>query len=110
MAPVADHDKTQFLNSLASRAFLLVFGAHFVVFVVMVIRTFTQENYELPIMAWVLWGIIILGTPPAYLSPLASNYEYRAWLTQVLLLVSVAFGLANQGLGLSPCSTYPSSQ
>ena len=99
MAPVADHDKTQFLNSLASRAFLLVFGAHFVVFVVMVIRTFTQENYELPIMAWVLWGIIILGTPPAYLSPLASNYEYRAWLTQVLLLVSVAFGLANQGLG-----------
>ena len=99
MATVADHDKTRFLNSLASRAFLLVFGAHFVVFVVMVIRTFTQENYELPIMAWVLWGIIILGTPPAYLSPRASTYEYRAWLTQVLLLVSVAFGLANQGLG-----------
>ena len=65
MATVADHDKTRFLNSLASRAFLLVFGAHFVVFGVMVIRTFTQENYELPFMSWVLWGIIILGTPPA---------------------------------------------
>ena len=99
MATVADHDKTRFLNSLASRAFLLVFGAHFVVFGVMVIRTFTQENYELPFMSWVLWGIIILGTPPAYLSPRGSTYEYRAWLTQVLLLVSVAFGLANQGLG-----------
>ena len=99
MATVADHDKTRFLNSLASRAFLLVFGAHFVVFAVMVIRTFTQEDYELPIMTWVLWGIIILGTPPAYLSPRGSTYIYRAWLTQVLLLVSVAFGLANQGLG-----------
>jgi len=99
MATVADHDKTRFLNSLASRAYLLVFGAHFVVFSVMMIRTFIQDDYEVPIMSWVLWAIIILGTPPAYLSPRASTYEYRAWLTQVLLLVSVAFGLANQGLG-----------
>jgi len=99
MATVADHDKTQFLNSLASRAYLLVFVAHFVVFSVMVIRTFTQEDFALPIMTWVLWGIIILGTPPAYLSPRGSTYEYRAWLTQILLIISVAFGLANQGLG-----------
>ncbi len=99
MATVADHDKTRFLNSLASRAYLLVFGAHFVVFSVMMIRTFIQDDYEVPIMTWVLWAIIILGTPPAYLSPRGSTYEYRAWLTQVLLLVSVAFGLANQGLG-----------
>ena len=99
MATVADHDKTRFLNSLASRAYLLVFGAHFVVFSVMMIRTFIQDDYEVPIMTWVLWAIIILGTPPAYLSPRASTYEYRAWLTQVLLIISVAFGLANQGLG-----------
>lgn len=99
MATVADHDKTRFLNSLASRAYLLVFGAHFVVFSVMIIRSFIQDGYEVPIMTWVLWAIIILGTPPAYLSPRASTYEYRAWLTQVLLIISVAFGLANQGLG-----------
>ena len=99
MATVADHDKTRFLNSLASRAYLLVFGAHFVVFSVMMIRTFIQDDYEVPIMTWVLWAIIIVGTPPAYLSPRASTYEYRAWLTQVLLIISVAFGLANQGLG-----------
>ena len=98
MATVADHDKTRFLNSLASRAYLLVFGAHFVVFSVMIIRSFIQDGYEVPIMTWVLWAIIILGTPPAYLSP-RITYEYRAWLTQVLLIISVAFGLANQGLG-----------
>ena len=63
MATVADHDKTRFLNSLASRAYLLVFGAHFVVFSVMIIRSFIQDGYEVPIMTWVLWAIIILGTP-----------------------------------------------
>ncbi|MDG1461709.1 MAG: PAS-domain containing protein, partial [Luminiphilus sp.] len=43
--------------------------------------------------------VIILGTPAFYFTAFGHSYKFRALLAQALLLISLAFGLANQGLG-----------
>lgn len=99
MSLPSDQRDTKFLMELASKAYWLVFWSHFLVFSVMVWRSITDSDYELPMVTWAIWTVIIFGTPYAYLSKRGESYTYRAWLTQALLLVSLAFGLANNGLG-----------
>ncbi len=93
------NERDQFLNTLATKAYWLIFSAHFIVFAIMMMRYATDTAYEIPSITWAVWSVIILGTPAFYLTALGHSYKFRALLTQALLLVSLAFGLANQGLG-----------
>ena len=96
---MATNEKDHFLTSLATRAYWLIFSAHFIVFVIMMVRSATDTIYEIPFVTWAVWSVIILGTPAFYFTAFGQSYKFRALLTQALLLVSLAFGLANQGLG-----------
>ena len=93
------NERDQFLTSLATKAYWLIFSAHFIVFAIMMMRYATDTAYEIPSITWAVWSVIILATPAFYLTALGHSYKFRALLTQALLLVSLAFGLANQGLG-----------
>lgn len=93
------NEKDRFLTLLATRAYWLIFSAHFIVFVIMMVRSATDTTYEIPFVTWALWSVIVLGTPAFYLTDFGRSYKFRALLTQTLLLVSLVFGLANQGLG-----------
>ena len=96
---MATNEKDHVLTSLATRAYWLIFSAHFIVFVIMMVRSATDTIYEIPFVTWAVWSVIILGTPAFYFTAFGQSYKFRALLTQALLLVSLAFGLANQGLG-----------
>ncbi|MDG0991077.1 MAG: PAS-domain containing protein [Luminiphilus sp.] len=93
------NEKDQFLTSLATRAYWLIFSAHFIVFIIMMVRSATDPIYEIPFVTWAVWSVIILGTPAFYFTAFGHSYKFRALLAQALLLISLAFGLANQGLG-----------
>jgi PAS domain S-box-containing protein len=93
------NEKDQFLTSLATRAYWLIFSAHFIVFIIMMVRSATDPIYEIPFVTWAVWSVIILGTPALYFTAFGHSYKFRALLAQALLLISLAFGLANQGLG-----------
>ena len=91
--------KEQFLTSLASKAFWLIFWVHLAVFGLMLLRTLNNDGYELPLVTWAVGLVIITGTPLAYLSPKKGRtYQFRATLAQCLLVTSLAFGLFNSGL------------
>ena len=90
--------KEQFLTSLASKAFWLIFWVHLAVFGLMLLRTLNNDGYELPLVTWAVWAVVIIGTPLTYLSPKGRTYQFRASLAQCLLITSLAFGLFNSGL------------
>ncbi len=96
---MSTNERDQHLTALATKAYLLTFCAHFVVFSIMIMRFATDTAYEIPSITWAVWGVIILGTPAFYLTDFGRSYKFRALLTQALLLTSLAFGLGNQGLG-----------
>ncbi|MCH1492893.1 MAG: PAS-domain containing protein [Luminiphilus sp.] len=98
MTTASTPSKDQFLTSLVTTAYWLVFGAHFLIFVVMVARSSMNDEYTLPAVTWAVWSVIIVGTPIALLSNIGRGYQFRAWLTQALLTISLLFGLVNQGL------------
>ena len=90
--------KEQFLTSLATKAYWLVFAVHFAVFGLMLLRSAKNDAYELPLVTWAVWLVIFTGTPLAYFTEKGRTYKFRATLTQCLLVTSLAFGLFNSGL------------
>lgn len=92
------NEKERFLTSLATQAYWLVFGVHFAVFGLMLLRLAEDDFYELPLVTWAVWLVIFIGTPLAYLTSTGKTYRFRAFLTQCLLITSLAFGLSNAGL------------
>ena len=98
MTKASTPSKDQFLASLATTAYLLVFAAHFLVFIIMVARSSLNDEYTLPAVTWAVWSVIIVGTPIAFISKIGRSYQFRAWLTQALLTISLFFGLMNQGI------------
>ncbi len=64
----------------------------------MLLRTLNNDGYELPLVTWAVWAVVIIGTPLTYLSPKGRTYQFRASLAQCLLVTSLAFGLFNSGL------------
>ena len=59
--------KEQFLTSLATKAYWLVFAVHFAVFGLMLLRSAKNDAYELPLVTWAVWLVIFTGTPLALL-------------------------------------------
>ena len=92
------NEKQTFLTSLATTAYWLVFGVHFTVFGLMLLRSIQDDTYELPLVTWAVWLIIVIGTPIAFFTPKGKTYQFRAALTQSILITSLAFGLFNAGL------------
>lgn len=92
------NEKQKFLTSLATTAYCLVFGVHFTVFGLMLLRSIQGDTYELPLVTWAVWLIIGIGTPIAFFTPKGKTYQFRAALTQSILITSLAFGLANSGM------------
>lgn len=80
------NEKQTFLSSLATTAYWLVFGVHFTVFGLMLLRSIQGDTYELPLMTWAVWLVIVIGTPIAFFTPAGKTYQFRAVLTQSLLI------------------------